>query len=92
MLISAQDAASVIIRAAVDTWPLFSRAGHCLRSGYALTGVLLATVPITDFTAKSLSSEMCFATLVMASSCVATNYDHCLVRTLVDFDKASSSS
>ena len=76
----------------MDTWPLFSWAGHCLRSGCALTGVVLAIVSVTDCAAKSFSSDMCYATPLMASKCTAANSDHFLVRTSVDFNKASSSS
>ena len=92
MLISTWDAASVMMRAAVDTWPLFSRASFCLRSGYVLTGVPLATVAVTDCTARSFNSDMCCVTPLMASKCAAENSDHFLVRTSVDFDKATSSS
>ena len=92
MLISTRDATSAMMRAVVDTWPLFSRAGHCLRSGCTLTGVLLVIVPVTDCAAKSFSSDMCCVTPLMASKCAAANSDHLLVRTSVDFDKATSSS
>ena len=92
MHIFARDAASDVMRAVADTWPLFSRAGHCLRSGCTLTGVLLVIVPVTDCAAKSFSSDMCCATPLMACKWIVANSDHFLVRTSVDFDKASSSS
>ena len=88
MLISARDAASVMMREIVDTWPLFSRPGHCLRSGYALTGVLLAVVLIADFVANSFSSETLLATPVSAASCTFVNYAHLLVNSWVEFARA----
>ena len=88
MLICERDVASVIVRAALDTWPLLSLAGHCLVSGCALTGVLLAVVPVADFSANSLSSEIRCATLVTVERCVATNSDHFLVRDSMEFDRA----
>ena len=78
-----------MIRAAADIWPLCSRAGHCLMSGCALTGVLLATVLVTNCAAKSFSFDM---PLVMDCNYAVVNSDHFLVRNSVDFDKASSSS
>ena len=88
MLISARDAASVMMRAAVDTWPLFSQAGHCLRSGCALTRELLTTVLIADFVANSFSSETLLATPVSAVSCTSVNCAHLLVNAWVDFARA----
>ena len=88
MLISEQDAASVIMRASLDTCPLFSLTGHCLVSGRALTGVLLAAAPVADFFAKFFSSEITRATSMSASRCAAANSDHFLVRTSVDFLRA----
>ena len=76
------------MRVALETWPLLSLAGHCLRSGGALSGTVLAEAPVSDFSVKSFNSEMCFATPVMACSCVAANSDHFLVRTSVDLEIA----
>ena len=89
MLISEQDAVSVIMSATLDTCPLFSLAGHCLVSSHTLTGVLQqAAALVVDFFAKSFSSEIPRATSVSASRCAAANSDHFLVRTSVDFVRA----
>ena len=66
MLICKRDVALVIVRVVLDTWPLLSLAGHCLMSGYALTGALLAAAPVTDISAKSFSSVILCATPVSA--------------------------
>ena len=88
MLICDLDATSVIIRAALGTCPLLFLAGHCLISGCALTGALLAAAPVADFSAKSFSSVILCAMPLSASMCVAANFDHLLVRTSVDFVRA----
>ena len=54
MLIYERDVASVIMRAALDTCPLFSLAGHCLVSGCTVTGTVLVVAPVADFYANSL--------------------------------------
>ena len=88
MLISARDAASVMMSAALDTCPRCSLTDHCLVSGCTGTGALLTAVPVADFSANSFSSEIHFAMSVMASRCVTANSDHFLVRTSMDFDRA----
>ena len=92
MLISERDAASVIMRAELDTCPLLSLVGHCLVSGRALTGTLLVVAPVADFSSNSFSFEIRCVTLVRASRCVAANCDHFLVSASVDFVRAWSSS
>ena len=57
MLSCERDAASVIMRDALDTCPLFSLDDHCLVSGCALVGALLVAMPVTNFSASSLSYE-----------------------------------
>ena len=76
MLIYERDAASIIMRDALGTCPLLSLASHCLVSGCAPTGALLAAVPVADFSDNSFSSEIPCATPVRASRCVAANYEH----------------
>ena len=88
MLICEQDAASVIMRVALGTCPLLSLAGHCLVSGCALTGALLAAAPVADLSAKSFSSVILCATPVSTSRCVAANSNHFLVNFFVDFVRA----
>ena len=88
MLISEQEAASVIMSVALDTCPLFSLAGHYLVSSHTLTVVLLAVALVADFSAKSFNSKIPRDTSVSASRCVAANSDHFLVRTSVDFVRA----
>ena len=88
MLICERDAASVIVRAILDTCPLLSLAGHYLVSDYAPTGALLAVAPVADISAKSFSSVILCATPVSASRCVAANSDHFLVKNSVDFIRA----
>ena len=92
MLICERDAASVIMRAALDTCLLLSLASHCLVFSCVLTRTLLVVVPVVDFSANSFSSEIHCATPVKASSCVAANCDHLLVSASVEFVRAWSSS
>ena len=88
MLICERDAASVMMKDALGTCPLLSLVGHFLVSGCVPTRALLAAAPVTDFSANSFSSVIPYATLVSTSRCVATNCDHLLVNTSVDFVRA----
>ena len=88
MLIYERDVASVIMRDALDTCPLFSLTGHSLVSGCVPTGAFLAAAPVADFSINSFISEIHCAMPVRESRCVAANYDHLLVSTSVDFFRA----
>ena len=88
MLICNRDVASVIMRAALGTYPLLFLAGHCQVSGYALARALLAVASIAVFSANTFSSVIHCAMPESASRCVATNSDHFLVNASVDLVRA----
>ena len=88
MLIYERDAASVIMRVSLGTCPVLFLESHCLVSGYAPIGALLATVSVVDCSANSFSSIIRCATPASASRCVAAKSAHLLDKTSVDFVRA----
>ena len=88
MLICDRDVTLVIIRATLGTCPLLFLAGHCLVSGCAPTGELLAATPVAVLSNNTLSSVNHCATPVSTSRCVDANSTHLLDNTSVNFIRA----